>query len=72
MITGINRLNGTLSIQPLQSGTVGSSATTAGPAEQYKVKDGAMLDSVHAGDRVTYALSDSGGAKTISKLDKQK
>jgi hypothetical protein len=27
---------------------------------------------VHAGDRVTYSLSDSGGAKTISKLDRQK
>jgi hypothetical protein len=72
MITGINRLNGTLSIQPLQGGTVGSSATTTGPVEQFKVKDGAMLDTVHAGDRVTYSLSDNGGGKTIGKLEKQK
>ena len=72
LITGINRLNGTLSIEPLQSGTVGSSATATGPAEEFKVKDGAMLDAVHAGDRVTYSLSDNGGAKTISKLDRQK
>ena len=72
IITGINRLTLSISIQPLQSGTVGSSAATVGPAEEFKVKDAAMLDAVHAGDRVTYSLSENGGAKTLAKLEKQK
>jgi Cu/Ag efflux protein CusF len=73
-ITGINRLTGTVAITPTQSGTVGSNApaSTSAPAEQYKVKDGALLDTVHAGDRVTYSVSENAGVKTITKLDKQK
>jgi len=71
-ITGINRLNGTVAIQPAPSETVGSSATAPAPVEEFKVKDGAMLDAVHAGDRITYAVGETGGAKTITKLEKQK
>jgi len=70
MITGINRLTGTVAIMPVQSGTVGSSAIA--PAEEFKVKDGALLDAVHAGDRVTYSVAETGGVKTITKLDRQK
>jgi hypothetical protein len=29
------------------------------------------LDTVHAGDRVTFSVAESGGVKTITKLDKQ-
>lgn len=68
MITGINRLNGTIAIETVQEGTVGQS----GAAEQYKVQDGAMLDAVHAGDRVTFSANENGGVKTITKLQKQK
>jgi Cu/Ag efflux protein CusF len=68
MITGINRLNGTIAIEPAQEGTVGQS----GASEQYKVQDGAMLDAVHAGDRVTFSARENGGVKTITKLEKQK
>jgi hypothetical protein len=73
-ITGINRLTGTVAIAPTQSGTVGSNAPTSAPApaEEFKVKDGALLDAVHAGDRVTYGVTDAGGVKTITKLDRQK
>jgi hypothetical protein len=73
-ITGINRLTGTVAIAPTQSGTVGSNAPTSAPApaEEFKVKDGALLDAVHAGDRVTYGVTDTGGVKTITKLDRQK
>ena len=70
MITGINRLNGTIAIKPIQHGTVGSSAGDA--AEEFKVQDGGMLDGVHAGDRVIFSLSAQGGAKTITKLERQK
>jgi Cu/Ag efflux protein CusF len=73
-ITGINRLTGTVAITPTQSGTVGSNAPASAPApaEQFNVKDGALLDGVHAGDRVTYSVAEPGGVKTITKLDKQK
>ena len=72
MITGINRLNGTVGIATLPSGTVGSSAVVPGAAEQFKVKDEALLDNVHAGDRITYTATETGGVKTITKLDRQK
>jgi Cu/Ag efflux protein CusF len=70
MVTGINRLNGTIAIQRIQSGTVG--ANTGDAAENFKVKDTAMMENIHAGDRVTFSTIDSGGAKTITKLDRQK
>ncbi|HLG85266.1 MAG TPA: copper-binding protein [Bradyrhizobium sp.] len=73
-ITGINRLTGMVAITPTENGTVGSNAPASAPApaEQFKVNDGALLDAVHAGDRVTYSVNDSGGVKTITKLDRQK
>jgi Cu/Ag efflux protein CusF len=73
-ITGINRLTGMVAITPTENSTVGSNAPTSAPApaEQFKVKDGALLDAVHAGDRVTYSVTDAGGVKTITKLDRQK
>jgi Cu/Ag efflux protein CusF len=70
MVTGINRLNGTIAIQRIQTGTVG--ANTGGTGEEFKVKDAAMMEDVHAGDRVTFSATDSGGAKTITKIDRQK
>ena len=70
MVTGINRLNGTIAIQRIQTGTVG--ANTGGAPEEFKVKDTAMMEEIHAGDRVTFSTTDSGGAKTITKLDRQK
>src|SRR6516162_11691462 len=73
-ITGINRLTGTVAITPTQSGTVGSNtpAPEPAPSEEFKVKDGALLDAVHAGDSVTYTVAETGGVKTITKLDRQK
>ena len=73
-ITGINRLTGTVAITPTQDATVGSNgpASAPAPSEQFKVKDGAMLDAVHAGDRVTYSVAEAGGVKTITKLDRKK
>jgi Cu/Ag efflux protein CusF len=41
-------------------------------AEEFKVKDAAMIEDVHAGDRVTFSTTDSGDTKTITKIDRQR
>ena len=71
MVTRIDRLNSTISIQQTQKGTVGGSAGGAGTLQQYKAKDTEMLDAVHAGDRVTYSATDDNGTGTLTKLQKQ-
>jgi hypothetical protein len=71
MVTRIDRLNSTISIQETQKGTVGGSAGGAGTLQEYKTKDAAMLDAVHAGDRVTYSATDNNGTGTLTKLQKQ-
>ncbi|KRP99800.1 hypothetical protein AOQ72_11525 [Bradyrhizobium yuanmingense] len=72
MITRIDRLNGTISIQQTQKGTVGASTGSAGALQEYKAKDAAMLDAVHAGDRVSYSATETNGTGTLTKLQKQK
>ena len=68
IVTVVNRIDGTIGIiKP-----TGNTESDKGAVEQFKVKDAAMLDNVHAGDEVTYALSDDNGARTITKLDEQK
>ncbi len=69
MITKIDRINGTITIQQTQSGTVG--AATGGPSEEFKAQSGVSLDAVHAGDLVTYSTADTGAMKAITKLQKQ-
>jgi Copper binding periplasmic protein CusF len=68
-ITTIDRLNGTIAIRQAQSGTVGANGGAA-TDQQFKAPIG-MLDTVHAGDRIAFTVSDSGGKKTITKIDKQ-
>jgi Cu/Ag efflux protein CusF len=67
-VTTIDRINGTIAIQPTQSGTVGTNGGAA--TERFKVQDG-MLNTVHAGDKVAVTVSETGGTKTITKLEKQ-
>ena len=71
MVMRIDRLNGTISIQQTQKGTVGASTGSAGALQEYKAKDAAMLDAVHAGDRVNYSATDNNGTGTLTKLQKQ-
>jgi Copper binding periplasmic protein CusF len=71
MVTRIDRLNNTISIQEIQKGTVGDSAGGAGALQEYKAKDAAMLDAVHAGDRVSYSATATNGTGTLTKLQKQ-
>jgi len=68
-ITGINRLNGTIAIQRTQSGTVGANAGAA--AEEFKVQAGLSLEDLHAGDKVSFSASETGGTRTITRLQKQ-
>jgi hypothetical protein len=83
-VTRIDRLDGTIAIQlqktPTQSGTVGAntggantgSAKTDGPAEELKTKiQGNLLNVLHAGDRVKFSLTEAGGTKTISNVERQ-
>jgi Cu/Ag efflux protein CusF len=70
MVTKIDRLNGKIAVQQTQDGTVG--ANSRGVTEEYKVQDAAMLDTVHAGDNVTFSVAEDHGSKAITKLQKQK
>jgi Copper binding periplasmic protein CusF len=67
-ITTIDRINGTLAIQQTQNGTVG--ANSGGATERFKAQEG-MLNTVHAGDKVKLTVSETGGTKTVTKLEKQ-
>jgi Cu/Ag efflux protein CusF len=67
-VTIVDRLNGTVAIRLTQSGTVG--ANTGGAATLFKLK-GASLEDVHAGDRVKYSATETDGAQTITKIEKQ-
>jgi len=69
MITKIDRIHGTVAIQQTQSGTVG--ANTGGAAEEFKAQDAMALDKLHAGDKVTYSVTETGGSTAITKLQKQ-
>jgi hypothetical protein len=70
MITVINRLDGTIAIAQIPTGTVGNNG---GPViEQYNVQDARLLDAVHAGDRVNYVITDRGGVRSITRLERQK
>jgi len=43
-----------------------------GMAEEFKAQNGALLDTVHAGDRVTFSVTGTGANKTITKFEKPK
>src|SRR5258707_7195262 len=68
-ITKLDRINGTVAIQQTESGTVG--ANTGGAAEEFKAQGGLSLDTLHAGDKVAFSTTETGGVKTITKLQKQ-
>lgn len=68
-VTEVNRLNNTVAVRPIQNGTVG--ANSAGSEQRFKVKDGVSLEDLHAGNHITYSVSESGGTKTITKFKVQ-
>ncbi|TMK10511.1 MAG: copper-binding protein [Alphaproteobacteria bacterium] len=66
-LTKVDRINRTVAIQPSQSGTTGANT---GAAEEFKAQDGLSLETLHAGDKVTFSVTETGGIKTITKLQK--
>jgi Cu/Ag efflux protein CusF len=66
--TVIDRMNGSITIQQVQSGTVGSN--NGGATERFMIQS-KLLDAVHAGDKVTFSVNEADGAKTITKIDVQ-
>lgn len=68
-ITKIDRIKGTVTIQQEPSGTIGASNGAA--AEEFKAQIGVSLDAVHAGDKVSFSTTQTGGTKIITKLQKQ-
>ncbi len=67
MVTTIDRISGTIAIAQTQSGTVG--ASTGGATEQeFKASDD-LLEKIHAGDKVTMSVTESGGKKTVTKIE---
>ena len=68
MVTRIDRISGTITIKDMPDGTTGANAGAA--TEEFKIQDGARLNVLHAGDRVTFAVSETAGTKTITKIDK--
>jgi Cu/Ag efflux protein CusF len=53
----------------MPDGTTGANAGAA--TEDFKIQDGARLNALHAGDRVTFAVSESAGTKTVTKIDRK-
>ena len=67
-VTKIDRINRTIAIQQTLSGTIG--ANTGGAAREFKAQDSLSLDTLHAGDKVTFSATETGGIN-ITKLQKQ-
>jgi Cu/Ag efflux protein CusF len=69
-ISKVDEANGKIAIQQTQSGTVGANPGSAA-AEEFKVQDGLIFNAVKPGDKVVVTVTDVGGVKTITKLEKQ-
>ena len=67
VVTEVNRISSSVTIRQTQSGTVGANP---GPAEEYKAP-GLPLDDLHAGDGVTFSATETGGVKTLTKIDRR-
>jgi len=68
-ISKVDEASGKVAIQLTQGGTVG--ASSGGAAEEFKVQDGLVFNAFKPGDKVTFTVTDTGGVKTITKLEKQ-
>jgi Cu/Ag efflux protein CusF len=67
-VTKVDRINRSVAIKQTQSGTVG--ANTGGAAEEFKTQEGLSLDTLHAGDTISFSATETAGVKTITKLQK--
>jgi Cu/Ag efflux protein CusF len=67
-VAQVDEAHGKITIQPTQSGTVGAAANAG---EDYAVQDGLMFNALQPGDKVVVTVTDVGGVKTITKIEKQ-
>ena len=67
-VTKVDRINRTIAIQQTQSGTIG--ANTGGAAQEFKAQDNLSLDTLHAGDQVTFSATEMGGIKITKPQNK--
>lgn len=65
IVTMVDRISGSVVIQQIPSGN-----DNAGGVQRYKIQT-SLLESLHAGDRVSYSFSEANGARTIMKIDRQ-
>ena len=65
----VARPDRSVAIQRTQEGTVGASS---GAIDVLKVPDNISLDPVHVGDKVTYGVTEQGGVKSVTKIEKAK
>jgi len=68
-VTMVARPDHSVAIQRTQEGTVGASS---GAIDVLKVPDNISLDPVHVGDKVTYGVTEQGGVKSVTKIEKAK
>jgi Cu/Ag efflux protein CusF len=68
-ISKVDEAGGKIAIQQTPSGTVG--VNSGGAAEEFKVQDGLLFNAAKPGDKVTVTVTETGGVKTITKLEKQ-
>jgi Cu/Ag efflux protein CusF len=66
-VAKVDEQKGTITIQT-QSGTVGASGS--GAAEEFKTQDPLLFNALQPGDKVTFAVSEVNGTKTIIRLNK--
>ena len=70
-ITRIDRTTNTIAIQQPLSSTVGTNGASA-PSKPYKMQSPGSLENLHAGDQVTFSVTQTGGVDTITKIEKKK
>jgi hypothetical protein len=68
-VTMVARPDHSVAIQRTQEGTVGSGT---GAIDVLKVPDSISLDTVHVGDKVSYGVTEQGGVKSVTKIEKAK
>jgi hypothetical protein len=68
-VTMVARPDHSVAIQRAQEGTVGAST---GTIDVLRVPETISLDPVHVGDTVTYGVTEQGGVKTVTKIEKAK
>jgi len=85
LVTVVNRLDGTVVVEPTKDSANPNAAAAEAAAEKAAEKKAAaaeasaehlkikrdLIDGVHAGDKIKFSVSDSNGAKTITKIDVQ-